>query len=309
MRIALIGASSFLATHLRSALLAQGDQVDGWGGASAFSYRYPQQSLGNPELVAQLAAYPVIIHCAGAGIQPGHGQADSLLYEVNAFEPIRLVQQLQAQGYRGRLITFGSYFELGEEAESKSYTEQEFVYRAARLPNAYCKSKRLLTQYFSDAADLPFSYQHFVLTNIYGAGEHPNRLLPYLVRSIWEGKTLQLTSGVQRRQYTHVRDIAQGVAQALRQSLASGIYHLTAPEVISVRTLVEHTLSMGETLWQKRPEAVFGETQRRDLSMFHLAVDPAKAQEAWGFCTPTSLETGISEYFTAFAHENCTAIS
>ena len=66
------------------------------------------------------------------------------------------------------------------------------------------------------------------LFTVYGPGEHPHRLFPTLLRAAAAGSPVPLSSGTQRRDFTWVGDVAEGL---LRLGLAE-----TAPGVVNLAT-------------------------------------------------------------------------
>lgn len=299
MTIAIIGASSFLAQALLRTLYHDHELWLYGRNAPYRLYHFPEHPLD----YAALMDCSVIFYCAGAGIQPKHNDSVASMYELNAFEPIRLLQALHKRQYTGKVVTFGSYFELGNvTGEQQPFDEPAFLTQQHRLPNDYCLSKRLLSQYIYHSLlqnKWAFTVQHFILTNIYGVGENPHRLIPYIVQSALSGQPLRFTSGHQKRQYTHVDDLARFLATQLHTANA-GIFHLTQPDVVSVRELVEKVLHaiQQETGLEAIPE--FGSEQKRDESMAFLAINPQRAQTELGFAPTISLEQGILEYIAYY---------
>ena len=106
MKIAIIGATSFFRKTLRSvlaqdsecevSLLSRKEPEDKRAGETWFVYNYPQVSIDYEEI----ASCDVVYYCAGAGIQPKHSDAEQVIYEMNAFEPIRLFNALKSLEYK-----------------------------------------------------------------------------------------------------------------------------------------------------------------------------------------------------------------
>lgn len=308
MKIAIIGATSFLGKTLISELkegkhdlylFSRVNSFDWMPSLSWTCYDYPSTPLN----YATLTSFDVIYYCAGAGIQPKHQDNTAQIYELNAFEPIRLATALKELKYTGKLITFGSYFEIGNHQEERSYTENELASHRNPLPNAYCTAKNLLTRFVDTALrtenNLSFSFQHFVLTNIYGATENNNRLIPYIIQSSIKKEALSFTSGEQQRQYTHIRDVTYFLAQHLKNN-QSGIFNLTTDKVISVREMIEKVLQVVEEELKIQPQASFGTTDKRDISMKYLALNTSHLQNCFNFEPQISLEQGIKEYIILY---------
>ncbi len=310
MKICLIGATSFLARSIIEELLKKDDHI-----LHLFSRKIPKIITQRHSQCIysnyHFPAYPlplnkkilpseIIIYCAGAGIQPKHRDKSSHIFELNTFEPMRLINFLQKSRWQGQLITFGSYFEIGNNEQEKYFTEKELIYQRNILPNAYCESKFLLTQFIHQklvkAEKLSFHLLHMILTNIYGKEENRERLIPYLVSSIKNKQDVSLTSGRQKRQYVHVKDVALLITQIVNQKL-SGIFNITTQESISVKQVVEKTLCIGKKKTNIEVRADFGKAIKRDSNMQFLALDNSKARKKLGFKASISLEKGIETYF------------
>ncbi len=309
MKIGIIGASSFLASDLIQILDGKQHQLslfsrsNRWTDSSHqwHAYDYPTQPL-NP---VDLMDLEVLYFCAGAGIQPKHNDDTSLIYEMNAFEPIRLINALKERGFTGKLVCFGSYFEIGNDPLAQQYTEDMLATHSNPVPNAYCTAKNLLTRYvhteLRNKDQLPFVLQHFILSTIYGANENSKRLLPYIVQSCINGDELSFTSGQQYRQYTHIRDISNFLTDHLKSNV-SGIYNLTDDTMITVRQLIEKTLELIHSELRITPEASFGSINKRDVSMKYLGLNTSRVQKYFNFVPSISLEQGIIEYILKYAN-------
>ncbi len=311
MTVALLGATSFLAQALLKKWTTSSiapslrcysrRPMPAAKGLEWRAYNYPNTPLD----VAELLDCSVIYFCAGAGIQPKNTDAQQYIYGLNAFEPIQLAVALEAAGYTGKLVTFGSYFEIGDQSEARAYTPAEIASHRNPLPNAYCHAKNLLTRFadsklLPNATALPYCWQHFILTNIYGAAENDQRLIPYIVQSSVAGKALEFTAGVQQRQYTHIDDVTDFLIQYLEQR-QSGVFNLTDTTVRSVRSVIETVLDAVEKHLGQRPDAQFGTLDKRDVSMGYLALDMTQQPTAMPFVPKISLEQGLEAYLKRYA--------
>lgn len=309
MKIAIIGATSFLGKTLISELKEHVEQLHLFSRTNSFEimpqlqwfcYDVPTALLDYP----QLLNYDIIFYCAGAGIQPKHQDSAQQIYQLNAFEPILLITKLKELDYQGKVVTFGSYFEIGNHLEEKLYKESDLASHRNPLPNAYCTAKNLLTRFVDTelraAQNLPFCLQHFILTNIYGATENHNRLIPYIVQSSIKGEALNFTSGIQQRQYTHIRDITQFLFQTLSDR-QSGIFNLTDSTILSVREMIEKVLAIVQKELDIKPQVSFGTANKRDVSMKYLGLNTSHLQNCFNFTPKISLEQGIKEYINLYA--------
>ena len=125
-----------------------------------------------------------------------------------------------------------------------------------------------------------FTHWHFYIPTIYGAGENPKRLIPYVIYSIRNGEELHFTAGDQTRQYVHVSEVPRMLALAYEKMLPSGLYNIQGKETVTVKDIVtEIHHAMGKEV----PEGCFGSVRRADVGMKYLALDGNKLKAAIGF--------------------------
>ena len=78
---------------------------------------------------------------------------------------------------------------------------------------------------------------------MYGPGQGGNMVIPYAVRCATEWLKAELTEGLQRRDFIHVDDVADGIAQlALCRADADGFFavcNLGRGEFVRVRDVLE----------------------------------------------------------------------
>ncbi|MBD0400830.1 NAD(P)-dependent oxidoreductase [Flammeovirga sp. EKP202] len=243
----------------------------------------------------------VIINTMAAGVQPKKQAVASDILEINAFFTIQLIEALTTSGFKGKLLTFGSYFEIGDTSSEALLTEEEFIFSSNKLPNTYCLSKKTLTQFVYNkhrSHDFEYDHLHLILTNIYGLGENENRLFPYIVQSVKEGEELKFSSGLQMRQFTHISDVANLVIDLATSPLKHhGVYNITYDEVFSVKEVISKMLSQLEAYGYALPKYEFGEISKRDQSMKFLGISSQKAKKELNWQPKITLEEGLKEYY------------
>ena len=221
----------------------------------------------------------LIIYAIGAGIQANLKEGFNLIYNLNVTAPVTICNKLKELDYKGRFVTFGSVFEMGETTEERFFTEEDVLTSTSPAPNDYTVSKRMLSAFVSSYKH-DFTHWHFYIPTIYGAGENPKRLIPYVINSIRNGEELHFTAGDQTRQYVHVSEVPRMLAMAVEKNLASGIYNIQGKETLTVKEIVtEIHHAMGKAV----PEGCFGSVQRADVGMKYLALDGSKLRDAIGF--------------------------
>lgn len=190
------------------------------------------------------------------------------------------------------VLLLGSVFEMGETHEERFFTEEDVLTSTCPAPNDYTVSKRMLSSFVSSYKH-DFTHWHFYIPTIYGAGENPKRLIPYVINAIRNGEELHFTAGDQTRQYVHVSEVPRMLAQAFENNLPSGLYNIQGKETVTVKEIVtEIHHAMGKEV----PDGCFGSVQRADVGMKYLALDGKKLHDATGFEASIKITDVIDTY-------------
>lgn len=283
MKISILGTNGFLSTAIAKYANEAGWTLDMYGLDAPTSHKYNNfynVNLMDTELdCSSLVDSDIIIYAIGAGIQANLKEGLNLIYNLNVTAPVTICNKLKELDYKGCFVTFGSVFEMGETHEERFFTEEDVLSSACKAPNDYTVSKRMLSSFVSSYKH-EFTHWHFYIPTIYGAGENPKRLIPYVINSIRNGEELHFTAGDQTRQYVHVSEVPRMLAMAYEKQLLSGLYNIEGKETLTVKEIVtEIHHSMGKEV----PEECFGSVQRADVGMKYLALDGGKLKEAIGF--------------------------
>lgn len=295
-RIAIVGSNSFIARRLIGHLRKTSCHITGFGRRNDglldehHAFDYPQVPVDFDKLLG----FDHVLYCAGSGVQAGTTQAAA--YALNVFLPVELALYLSEKKFAGKLITFGSYFEIGHNQVSRHFSEEELVASIRPVPNAYCVSKRMLTRFWHDSR-LALDFYHLILPTIYGRGENDNRLIPYLLDALSAGREPALTSGEQTRQYLHADDLSRLLEIVLLgNDLQPGLYNVPGHETIQIRGLVQ-------TVYQKMgvpPLAHRNHAHRADETMPYLSLDGSRLRSALPQWEPRiSISSGIKEYLSS----------
>lgn len=290
MKIAIIGSNSFLAQSIQKH--ASKHKLIGFARKSEWPFDYPSHGVESLNFDL-LLEFDLIVYCAGAGIQPRHSESKNTIEALNFDQPQQLIHRLQESNYQGQLITFGSYFEIGNSGQKTPFTETELIASSNSLPNVYCESKKKLTNYINEKqSTTTFKHLHLILTNVYGVGENENRLLPYLARSFKAGQEVLLTSGEQVRQFTHIDDVAKFILNSKSRSL-NGVLNFSNPEITTVRSVIE---TFAKLMEYPKEKLKFDTAYRRDTGMEFLALNTNKLQQILPGFEFVTLEVGLTEY-------------
>ena len=130
------------------------------------------------------------------------------------------------------------------------------------------------------------------LFTVYGPGEHPGRLLPSLVEQRGSDGPIELSEGLQRRDFTYVDDVAEGLLRLglLEEPLAEGALNLATGRLETVR---EFALTAGNVLGIAEERMKFGALPTRPEEMAHDPVSVKRLSELVGWTPPTTIEEGV----------------
>jgi UDP-glucose 4-epimerase len=128
------------------------------------------------------------------------------------------------------------------------------------------------------------------LFSVYGPGEPAGRLLPALIETSRTGQPLDMSAGLQRRDFTYVEDVAEGL---LRLGLSSGeapIVNLATGRLTTVRGFAETAAGIlripsGHLRFGMRPDGPH--------EMEHEAVSLSRLRNLTGWTPATTIPEGI----------------
>lgn len=234
----------------------------------------------------------ITFNLAGYGVDPAEREQDEkTAYQTNTALVQTLCESIAA--YRNRewggqdIVHVGSGFEYG--AIGGNVTE-------ASLPaptTMYAKSKLAGTQLFAHCCQAhglkgvtarPFT--------VYGPGEHQGRLLSSLLETARTGKSLSMTAGTQKRDFTYVEDVAEGLLRlGLAPSQPGEIVHVATGQLTSVRSFVE---TAARILRIPDRQLEFGSLPIRHAEETPLSsVAITRLQRLTGWVPPTGVVEGI----------------
>lgn len=296
MKISILGCNGFLSTAIAKYANQKGWTLDMYGLDEPQGHKYDafvQCNLMDSELdCSPLLDSDIVVYAIGAGIQANLKEGFNLIYNLNVTAPVTICNKLKELDYKGVVVTFGSYFEMGETKEEKFFTEGDVLSSTASAPSDYVVSKRMLSRFVTSYKH-DFTHWHFIIPTIYGAGENPKRLIPYVVNAIKNNEELHFTTGDQTRQYLHVSEMPRFLELAYEKKLPSGMYNIEGKETLTVKNLV--ALIHG-ALGREVPEGCFGSVQRSDVGMKYLALNGEKLSNLINYSSSIGIDDSISSY-------------
>ena len=137
------------------------------------------------------------------------------------------------------------------------------------------------------------------LFTVYGPGEHPNRLLPCLMRASIANTSIDLTDGMQHRDFGYVEDIATGlIGLGSTPGDAGAIVNVATGTLQTVRRFVEVS---AKVLGLSARQLKFGALPTRPEEMSHESVNLNRLRQRLNWYPSPSIADGVRR---ALAFEN-----
>ena len=235
MRLLLTGATGFLGSAVLRRLLADGPHTvavlirpgsDCWRIADLLSRVTPIE--GALDKLAQVApaivqfAPEAVAHLAWAGVN------NSARNDLDQTNNLQCAVELLRLGHRagaGHWIALGSQAEYGPHSgpiREDALTRPTTLYGVTKL--CCC----LLTERLCATLGLRFVWLR--VFSSYGPGDHPDWMIPYLIRRLLQRQRPSLTAGAQQWDYLYLTDAAEAVCRTVLSPRAAGIYNLGSGE-------------------------------------------------------------------------------
>jgi nucleoside-diphosphate-sugar epimerase len=293
--VVITGGNGFIGRRVVRRLLRRGDGVIALG-------RHPTAIVGAEDVhVAMLAAdhlgnalegrrFDAVVHLAAFGVNPAD-RDPSTLTEINARLPATIVSLASRVGAKAVVVA-------GSSAEYAPSQGKELVTEEAPLERKrpYGASKALGSERaLSQGARSGIAVGVARLFNVFGPGEHPHRLLPTLVERLTAGRTVELTSGSQVRDFIHVDDASDALIAMLDALVAgtmrAGAYNVCTGAANSVRRFAQATAAV---LGRDDALLAFGALPLRNEEIDWIVGDPSRLDRACGWRARLTMEEGIA---------------
>jgi len=286
------GASGFIGTHLVGSLVRQGIDVVSLSRKSGFEEdkRHFRVDLCDAAAVQKLFrqfSFSSVVHLAAAGVSAEAENFEGLVavntLATGAFARIALANKVQ------RFIYVGSGFEYRPQAQPMDESTP------LGAPNLYGASKAagwLMLDTLFRLEGLPLvTLRPF---SVYGPGENPSKLVPYVISQALRSEPIRLTLGSQVRDYVFVEDVVDALLLGLTGPASPGqVYNIGSgpQEAKTVRQFVEEILAaMGAPLrlcW-------FDRAARSLRDPPYLVSDPTRAHIELGWRPRVRFEEGLA---------------
>lgn len=285
------GASGFLGRHVVERLVARGHEVHAFGRGvlprDSRGVRGHRVDLLDPaEALAAVDAVRAegLIHLAWETVHGGYWSSPSNLDWTAA--SLRLVRGFRERGGR-RLVVAGSSAEY-DWTEPSPLEEERSPLRPLGLYGRCKNALREVLDAWAPQAGMPWAWGR--IFNLYGPFEKPERLVPRVIRTLDEGRTLPFDDGGLVRDFLHVEDAADAFA-ALYESEVQGPVNIASGNAVTVRDVLDAIAAALE-----RPGGIeFGALQRPPDAPARVVASVRRLREKVGWSPRRSLREGLGE--------------
>lgn len=238
-----------------------------------------------------------ILHLAAGGVAYGAARNRDML-RINVEGLAVLLDAVRDAGISPHVVVAGSGFEYAPQ--DRPLCEDDPI-----TPDSlYGVSKAAATQLARVYAS-SFPTTVLRLFSLYGPGEQEPRVVPYVIAQTKRGLPVDLTPGEQVRDYSYVKDAAEGFWRTLASMPTTPgfrVWNLASGVNTTLRSFLE---LLGQALLERglTPDLRFGTRPYRSNELMKYIADIRELRTALDWSPPTSLIVGISEmldqYFPA----------
>lgn len=294
MKVLVTGAAGFIGSHAVRALLDRGHPVRAvvrpGGDAARIADRAGAVetaacdlwSAPASELERLCAGCETVLHAAWYAV-PGLYLAARENLDCAAGS-LRLLEAAAAAGVR-RAVFVGSCFEYDFDA---GYLDEE----SAVGPGSLYAASKLAVRYQGEqrAKLLGVEFAWARLFYQYGPHEDARRLVPAVIRALLQGQPVDVTRGLQVRDFLHVADVGAALAEIAAGGLA-GVVNVGSGDPVTVRRVVE-TL---ETLVGARGLVRFGARPDNPTDPPFVCANIQKLRAGTGWTPAYDLVRGLED--------------
>ncbi|PCI31320.1 MAG: dTDP-glucose 4,6-dehydratase [Elusimicrobia bacterium] len=231
-----------------------------------------------PQLVVNFAAQSMV---AESWDSPEDWFQTNVIANVNLHDRLRDCRYMERYVHVSTPEVYGSC--IGSVSEKAPYnpTTPYAVSRAA------CD---MSLSSFGRAYDFPVLFTR--AANVYGPGQQLYRIIPRTILYIRLRKKLELHGGgTSERSFIHIDDVAHGTWKVAHEGRLGEVYHLSTPELISIKNLVKKICNRLDVCFEDHVDIV-DERLGKDAAYI---LDSAKARKEFNWKDDVLLDDGIDQ--------------
>lgn len=232
----------------------------------------------------------LVIHLGASGVSDRNSDFVDLL-TINTQATVEIAQTLAKMDHSPKLIMAGSGFEYGNHCgliDENAVATPVNAYGVTKL--AATNALRLFQDRLSSIVLRSFG--------VYGPGEAAHRLIPYSILQAKKGEPVEVTPGLQERDFLFVDDVASAFWRASEwiadKENVFEICNLGSGKPVSLRDLLTKLQCV---LHDRQIDADyrFGAKEYRDNEVMLYAANIAKIEKLLGWHPETDLDDGLQQ--------------
>ncbi|MHA1976677.1 MAG: GDP-mannose 4,6-dehydratase [Candidatus Hodarchaeales archaeon] len=150
-------------------------------------------------------------------------------------------------------------------------------------------SSELYSLMFNKVYDIPITVLRGF--NLFGRYQRPNRVIPYIITELLNGRVVELTKGEQKREFNYIDNLIDAIILSLFNSDVDGeIINIGCGESVSIHDLA---LNIGRQL-ESIDQLKFGAKNYRPNEIWDMYCDNTKAKQILGWEPRISMDEGLS---------------
>jgi nucleoside-diphosphate-sugar epimerase len=236
------------------------------------------------EIVFNLAAY---------GVDP-EDQDPGAMLDGNVNLVARLLLALAGRPVT-RFVHVGSCAEYGTPVAGERVAEDHAV-----LPTSLYGAAKAASVVYGNALArrLGIPFVTLRLFGVFGVGERPDRLIPYVIKRLIRDEASDLTPGEQVRDFLYVEDVAEALVIGARCAavVPYTVYNVCAGQPVRVRAIAE---AVADVMGKPRSLLEFGKRAYRADEAMWLVGSNQRFVGATGWRPKTSITDGIRQMVAA----------
>ncbi len=290
MKVMVTGAAGFIGHHVAHHLADAGHDVLCFDLNEVEGMPSVNGDFRRPEDLACLGDCDALCHIGAIGDVYVAAEDPILAYETNVIGTERIVQAANEHGI-SRLVYASTWEVYGEPQyqplDERHPTNPDHPYNISKLAGELVVRSEL-NQVPSVALRLGTAY---------GPGMRENAVIPLFMKLGLQGKGITIQGkGVQFRQFTHVRDIANAFELALTNGPERGVFNVVAPEKTTIVGLAELVKLRVPTM-----EIAFAPARAGDVPPAEVISEKARRDLGWVAEVPFA--DGFNELFDLMAEK------
>ena len=220
MRVLLTGAAGFIGSHVARQLIAHGDQV-----TAVLSPGRPTDRI--KDVLSAVATVEADLNSADLPLLVSEAAPDTCIHLAWHVDPITYLtsvpENLASLVAGIKLLSALEEVRCPRTVIAGTCLEPGTLVDGGTGParTVYAAAKTALHQVAMHLKGTVAACAHVFY--VYGPGEDPRRVVPQIIRACLQGRSIDVSSGVQRRAFLHVEDVASAIIAVAKSNVQGSV--------------------------------------------------------------------------------------